>query len=90
MSRSTPVVGSVPERHNPDGTFVGEPEVRVRCADCHAPAWIRVSEVEKARCPACHDAFEAQYRPELTAVDGDGEPAELLPPVLELIPGEAP
>jgi hypothetical protein len=79
MSRSTPVVGSVPERHNPDGTFVGEPEVRVRCADCHAPAWIRVSEVEKAR-----------YRPELTAVDGDGEPAELLPPVLELIPGEAP
>ena len=88
-TRASPITQRVPERYNPDGTVVGEPEVRVRCADCHAQAWIRVSEVERARCPGCHDAFEAEFRPALTAIDGGAAEAsgQLQLPVLELIDG---
>jgi hypothetical protein len=88
--KTEPIRQNVPDDYErPDGTSIGEPEVRVRCADCHGVAWVRISEVETARCVACRRKF----RPELRAIDGDGdgETAEQLHlPVLELIDGEVP
>ena len=88
-TRASPSTGTDLDVHYRDGTVVGEPEVRVRCADCHTPAWIRVSEVETARCPACREAWRQQFQPALEAIDGDSEAAEQLSlPVLTLIDGQ--